>query len=179
VFGSSLYSEVHPHLSLTKDAAIPREVERVGRSPCPSWADYTIGVSESEVSDKDNCDIDPSARAGYASVQRRNHFNWGVKRQRHDIYLPLWLVGRRRPVWLGVTGPTSQVAQISCSPCARSQDLGSLTPPITLRVCSDAGPIFQTTFSIGVECPRFSGERCRRWLVSGQRVRRNRMFFVF
>jgi hypothetical protein len=32
------------------------------------------------------------------------HFDWGYDLA-HDVYLKIWLVGRRRPIWLWVTGP--------------------------------------------------------------------------
>jgi hypothetical protein len=39
------------HLSLTTDAPIPRDAQRVGR--VLALVDYIIGMSESEISDKD------------------------------------------------------------------------------------------------------------------------------
>jgi hypothetical protein len=32
------------------------------------------------------------------------HFDWGIK-LKHHIYLKLWIIGRRSPKWLWVTGP--------------------------------------------------------------------------
>jgi hypothetical protein len=51
------YSEVRTHLSLTKDAPIPREAKRVGRVlGQPILGGLRIGMSESEISDKDRSD---------------------------------------------------------------------------------------------------------------------------
>ena len=48
------YNEVRPQLSLRKDAPIPCEAKRAGRVRAqPILAEHTIGMSESEISDKD------------------------------------------------------------------------------------------------------------------------------
>jgi hypothetical protein len=46
------YNETRTHLSLEKDAPIPRAVEAVGRphtQPPPSWADYIISMCGSNL----------------------------------------------------------------------------------------------------------------------------------
>lgn len=36
-----------------------------------------------------------------------SHFSWG-RELKEDIYLRIWLIGRRSPYWIYVTGPSSQ-----------------------------------------------------------------------
>lgn len=57
--------------------------------------------------DFEYCDITVPPRGQHSLLFGESyHFHWGV-RLRHDIYLQLWLVGRRRPVWFHVTSPPS------------------------------------------------------------------------
>ena len=53
----------------------------------------------------DYCNITVSPH-GQATLpfSEADHFAWGV-RLKEDIYLRLWLVGRRKPVWFWITGP--------------------------------------------------------------------------
>lgn len=53
-----------------------------------------------------SCDITVPAH-GMAQLvfNEVNHFDWGHK-IKDDIYLKVWMVGRRRPKWFWITGPT-------------------------------------------------------------------------
>ena len=47
--------------------------------------------------------VPPYAQASL-EFRERHYFAWGSSQQQ-DIYLKLWLVGRRKPLWFRLTGP--------------------------------------------------------------------------
>jgi hypothetical protein len=55
--------------------------------------------------DYDGCNItvEPHSQSSITFADA-DHFDWGSK-LKYDIYLKLWTVGRRSPVWFFVTGP--------------------------------------------------------------------------
>lgn len=57
----------------------------------------------------DNCNITVAAYSQYSlHFTDENHFEWGIQ-LKHNVYLKLWMIGRRRPLWLRITGPIEGV----------------------------------------------------------------------
>jgi hypothetical protein len=70
----------------------------------PGFRRFAYSVSP----DEDNfCNITVPAHGQQTlSFSGEDHFDWGAD-LKQDIYLRLWIVGRKRPVWFWVTGPNS------------------------------------------------------------------------
>jgi len=60
---------------------------------------------ESPIDLNRNITVPPHGQ-GTISFSEADYFAWGAA-LKEDIYLRLWLVGRRKPVWFFVTGPRS------------------------------------------------------------------------
>jgi hypothetical protein len=62
--------------------------------------------TQSPLDPMDGCHQMVAPHAAYAlTFNEDHHFDWGVG-LKHDVYLKLWLVGRGRPIWLWITGPS-------------------------------------------------------------------------
>lgn len=64
-----------------------------------------VAHEESPLGPHDNCNITVPAHSQY-SIQftDQDHFDWGVK-LKHHIYLKLWVVGKRKPLWFRLASP--------------------------------------------------------------------------
>lgn len=88
----------------------------------PHWTNWLgsrfrrVNNEESMIGFDQTCDITVDPYSQYSlEFSENDHFDWGGDLE-SDIYLKLWVVGRRKPLWLWITGPVSRVFARSNDP---------------------------------------------------------------
>jgi len=81
-------------------------VKRRSLFGCPVPFTREISYQESLIDPSDSYDETVPPHGVHALVfADESHFAWGYH-IRQNIYLRLWLIGRRQPIWIWVTGPS-------------------------------------------------------------------------